>query len=396
MKRSFSYLGPVLVMSSTALIAATYGLVRLAYGLLLPDVQDSLGLTVAGAGAISAGASVSYCVAALIGMLAVAAAPRWLVIGAAGTAGLGAIGMALAPGRPVFAIACVIASAGAGSASPALVALVARTVRSERVGSAQSAVNAGTGIGLVVAGLLAFAVLPDWRTAWAISGVVALVAGAAVLLADGRSRARRDTHSAAASSIGTRRFPPADWWRRHVRVVVAAFLLGAASAAVWNSGRAVLGDAGVDRGSSVLAWVAIGFGGVVVVITAKALDRLEPRTAWIATSSALALATAGLVVAPTVLPLVLGVCVLFGWGYTAATGALIAWTASIDRDRAASGTAMLFVVLVGGQAVGAVVGGALVQVGGFVPVFVGAALVAAAGAAVALTRTLARAPAPVG
>ena len=41
MKRSFSFEGRTtgLVALGAALIAATYGLVRLAYGLFLPDVQ---------------------------------------------------------------------------------------------------------------------------------------------------------------------------------------------------------------------------------------------------------------------------------------------------------------------------------------------------------------------
>lgn len=40
-------------------------------------------------------------------------------------------------------------------------------------------------------------------------------------------------------------------------------------------------------------------------------------------------------------------------------GALIGWTTQIDADRAAAGTAMLFVVFMVGQAVGATVLGAM-------------------------------------
>ncbi|MGQ3160509.1 MAG: hypothetical protein ACT6SA_15490 [Aeromicrobium sp.] len=64
MKRTFS-LSVLLVPSGLGLVAATYGLVRLASGLYLPDVQADLGLGVATAGLVSSGASVVYCLGAL-------------------------------------------------------------------------------------------------------------------------------------------------------------------------------------------------------------------------------------------------------------------------------------------------------------------------------------------
>jgi len=75
-------------------------------------------------------------------------------------------------------------------------------------------------------------------------------------------------------------------------------------------------------------------------------------------------------------PVAFAACAAFGWAYTAATGALIAWTAEIDAERAASGTALLFMLLVLGQAVGAVGLGALVDTAGYGTAFVLAALAA--------------------
>ncbi|MGU3408989.1 hypothetical protein ACLBWP_02685 [Microbacterium sp. M1A1_1b] len=119
MKRSFSNLP--LIVAGTALIAVTYGLVRLAYGLVLPDVRADLDVDAVAAGSISAGASMLYCVGAVTGFLAAARAPRTLVVLAAGTAALGALGVAVSPSAAVFGASAVLASAGAGLASPALV-----------------------------------------------------------------------------------------------------------------------------------------------------------------------------------------------------------------------------------------------------------------------------------
>ncbi|KEP75510.1 MFS transporter, partial [Microbacterium sp. SUBG005] len=95
MKRSFS--SGWVTAAALALIAATYGLVRLAFGLVLPDAQRDLGFDDALGGAISAGGSALYVVAALVGFVAAARAPRAAVIAASASAAVGAAGMAMAP-----------------------------------------------------------------------------------------------------------------------------------------------------------------------------------------------------------------------------------------------------------------------------------------------------------
>lgn len=365
-----------MVLAGTALIAVTYGLVRLAYGLVLPDVQADLDLGAAAAGGISAGASAMYCVGASVGFLVAARVPRTLVVSAAGTAALGAIGVAVSPSAAVFGASAVLASAGAGLASPALVRIVARSVPSQDVPRTQTIVNSGTGPGLVAAGVLALVLLPEWRTAWLVSAACAVVAGVAVLRADHGDTAPEDR---ATTGPRGKSLPPATWFRRHAGLLVAALLLGAGSAAVWNLGRAVLVDAGSGRTASVVAWIALGVGGTAVAVTARWLDARPPRTAWTITVVAVALGTVGLGVGAAVLPVALVACVVFGWGYTAATGALVAWTGAIDAEHAPSGTSMLFVTLVLGQAVGAAVAGAVVGQAGAAVTMLGAALVVAAG-----------------
>lgn len=371
MKRPFLF-----SVSGTALIAVTYGLVRLAYGLVLPDVQADLHLGATGAGWISAGASVLYCLGAVVGFLLASRYPRSLVVLAAATAGTGSAGVAASGTSAVFGAAAVLASAGAGLASPALVRLVARNVRSGAVARTQTIVNAGTGPGLVVAGVLALLLLPDWRAAWVIGAVCAFAAGAAVLWADHAPGGHADADEQRVA------LPSRSWWRRHGALLAGALLLGAGSAATWNSGRAVLVASGADRDASVLAWVALGLGGAAVIATGRWTDARSPRSAWTITVLAVAIGTVALGLAPSVLPVALVACLVFGWGYTAGTGALIAWTSDLDPAHAPSGTSMLFVTLVLGQAVGAAAAGAVVDVSGYAVAFVLAAVVVAVGAVV--------------
>lgn len=389
MKRTFS-LSSALVAASTALIAATYGLVRLAWGLHLPDMQSELRFDAGVAGAISSGASIAYCVGALAGFLLASRRARTLVLLAGATGALGSVGMALAASTAALAPATVLASTAAGLASPALVRIVQRGLPSDAADRAQTVVNAGTGPGLVLAGLLALLLVPQWRLAWWVAAAVSLAAAAAVLLLDRAAAGASAPESTAATSRpgAASALPPRDWFRSHRLVIVAALLAGAASAAVWNAGRALLADADIAPQISVLAWVALGAGGLAVMPTAQRMSALPPPRAWSLTTAVLGLSTLTLVATPGWMPGALAACFAFGWGYTAATGALIAWTASIDQDRAASGTALLFVLLVLGQAIGAAAVGAAITALGYGTAFSAAAAIAAAAAASGLATRL--------
>jgi predicted MFS family arabinose efflux permease len=355
-----------LLASGASLIAATYGLVRLAYGLFLPDVRAELGFDAAIAGLISSGASLVYCAGAVAGFFLAGRHPRLLVAAAAVSASVGAAGMAVSPETGVFAVFAIVGSAGAGLASPGLVSIIRRGVEASRVDRGQAIVNAGTGPGLVVAGLLALVLMPDWRLAWSIVAAVTLLVAAAVLLLD---RGRGDDDAGG----GHPGMPPGGWFREHGRIILATLLLGAGSAAVWNYGRSHLVEAGASATSSVAAWVALGVGGTAVIATARLAAALHPRTVWTVTTLVVAAASAALGLVPGSAPVALVACAAFGWGYTAATGGLIAWTTRIDGARAPAGTSLLFVVLVLGQAVGATAVGALVTSAGSVTAFVLAA-----------------------
>lgn len=364
MKRPFLFGVPGVVAFALMLIAATYGLVRLAFGLLLPDVQSELGFGADVAGAISAGGSALYVVGAVVGFFA-AGAPRVLVATAAGSAALGAAGMALATDTVVFAVAAAVGSAGAGFASPGVVGVLRSHPGTSSRPAFQDVANSGTRPGLVAAGLLALALLPDWRIVWAVAAVVAVIAGVGVLL----------TSRSYVPPRGRPAVPPGRWFLAHARPIAAALALGAGSAAVWTFGRIALVDAGLDADSSAVAWIALGAGGAVVALTSSRTVAWGPRRVWVLTGVLAAVATVSVPLVAESFLAALGACVVFGWSYTAATGALIGWTGDIDAERPAAGTALLFVVLVAGQGAGAAALGGLVEPWGYAGVFAVASVV---------------------
>ncbi|MGN0041977.1 MFS transporter [Rhodococcus sp. (in: high G+C Gram-positive bacteria)] len=340
-----------LVVSGMALIAATYGLARFGYGLFLPRFTETFQMGSTLAGAVQAGSFLSYCCAALTATR-LGARPRLVVVCAGSTATVGAAGVALAPHVGLFALGVIVAGAGAGFATPGLVTLIERNVAAARQENAQTVVNAGTGAGIVVAGILLILTAGHWRVGWLVIALAAGLATVATLRAD-RSTPRR-RRSARPSRV------KADDVAALARPLVAATLAGASSAAIWTFGRSVMADSGAgDETLSIAAWMVLGAFGILGAAAGKIVQTWSLRIAWVATTAVMATATVLLGVAPGIPPAAYVSVAAFGASYTAMSGVLIVWAVRVVPDLAAEGTVVLFIALAVGQAAGSVALGVL-------------------------------------
>jgi len=340
-----------MVASGMALIAATYGLARFGYGLFLPRFSETFQMGSATAGFIQAGSFLSFCLAAVLA-LRLAARPRLVVMCAGITAALGSTGVAVAPNVDVLGMSVVLAGAGAGFATPGLVTFIERNIAPACQESAQTIVNAGTGAGIVVAGILMLLTTDQWRLGWV--AIAALVAMAAIATLRADRAAGRDRAAGLPSQVRARDLAPLAW------PIAAAVLAGASSAAVWTFGRTVMAASRTgEEAYSILAWMVLGAFGVLGAAAGKIVQVWSLRTAWNLTSLAMAVATIVLGLAPAIPFTAYSSVALFGASYTALCGVLIIWAVRIVPDRAAEGTAVLFIALAIGLALGSATLGVL-------------------------------------
>ena len=368
--------GPLFAVGAVALIAATYGLARLGYGLFLPAFSTAFILSSTVGGLLASGTSVLYCAAALAGFRYAPSRPRLMTLLAGTTAALGSAGIAAAQSTLLFSGVVLVAGVGAGFASPALVELVQRNTADEDQKKLQSVVNSGTGFGVVAAGILALGFGTSWRLAWVLIAVITLAAMIGVLRAD----TSKDLSVSGRSSNDAGQPPRALTARTLRRPVTAAFIFGTGSAAVWVHGRTLLeNQGGLPSAVTASAWIALGLGGAAAVLAAPWLARHRTRTTWRVTVLAVAAATGAFAAAPHLAALSFTASALFGLAYTSATSVLIIWAGRVSTSSAA-GTSVLFTSLVLGQSAGSALTGALIDAGGFGPAFLSAAVVCAVGA----------------
>ncbi|GAB3520469.1 MFS transporter [Arthrobacter monumenti] len=363
-----------LIASGTALVGATYGLARFSYGLFVPAFSSEFELTPSLAGVIYSGSFLAYCLAAVVAFR-LADRPRWSILLAGVTAAGGSAVVAAALSPAMLAAGILIAGAGAGFASPGLVALVAHHVPFRAADRIQTVVNAGSGIGVAVGGPLALLLSGNWRTAWWLIALIAAVATTLTLLTDRPATGatvragRADGVERAAAKLTFSGLAPLR------TAMAAAALAGAASAGVWTFGRShVVESGGLAQTQATVFWVLVGIAGVAGAFSGDAVDRIGLRRSWMTTSALLAGATAavGFWAGEPVAAFAAGA--IFGGTYVALTGILIVWAAHRVPEQAAAGTAALFIALAVGQAAGAALLGGLLEVAAAWVVFLIAAL----------------------
>jgi predicted MFS family arabinose efflux permease len=246
----------------------------------------------------------------------------------------------------------LIAGAGAGFASPGLVTLVQENVRSPAAARAQAVVNSGTGFGVVIAGPLALILSQQWRTAWWIIGAINVAVTIAVLVSSKPARAR--TPDAGSRVVRFIDLKPL------LGAAAAALLAGVSSAAVWTFSRSLVVTEGqLSETEATIFWVCLGSAGIAGALSGDLVTRAGLRTGWTATAALMGLSTALIGVWPSNVVAVYVGGVVFGAGYVALSGVLIAWATHALPNHAAAGTAALFITLALGQAAGSLLIGGL-------------------------------------
>ena len=379
--------------AGSSLSAVSYGFARFAYGLLEPAMRADLDLTAGLSGAIAAGSYVGYCVAIVLSMLLTPTlGPRWTATAAGILATAGMALVAVAPNAVLLAAGVLVAGSSTGAASPPLAAAVAARVREPRRDRAQTAVNAGTGLGVLVSGPIALAVGADWRAAWTVFAVTAALVTVWLhrTLAGPRPAAAASGDEGGGRDGGRPRIVP----RRAPgsgRLLVSAFALGAVSVVTWTFGRQLVESAGgMSPAGSAWLWIVLGASGVLGAAGGDLTARVGTGPLWRILLAMMSAATALLAVGPGGAA-AYAAAALFGATYIALTGLVLVGASRVWPDQVGAGVAVGFLAIALGQACAAPALGALAGTTGLAGAF---GVAAGVGAAACLIGIPDRQPAP--
>lgn len=341
-----------LVAFGFALIAVCYGLARFAFGLFLPEIDAELDLGERLSGFIASGAFAGYCLAILASAaLTERFGPRPVAAGAAVVAALGMSGIAFSPEGSWLAGAVLLAGCSTGLASPPLAAAIAMTIPEEGRGTANTFVNAGTSVGVGISGTIALVIGGEWRLAFAGFALTAFILAISAYLAVPAGWNKEKTAGGLPHLSGSL-----------ARLIVAAFLMGAASTSVWSFGtQLVAQNLGWQDGQTGMLWTVIGVCGFAGAGAGALVNRYGiSLVQWVfLITMAAGTIAAGASFASSASVLVGGA--LFGASYVLLSGLYLIWGLSALPSRPATGLMIGFLTMAVGQAIGAPVFGALLD-----------------------------------
>lgn len=332
------------VWAAFSLVAVCYGLARFAYGLFLPAISVEIGLSHTLAGTIGSAAFASYCAAITVSAVVsdrIGARMTALLAGLAAFAGMG--GMALARTEIELFGAVVLTGIGTGLVSPPLALAVSQTLPPERQGAANTLINSGTSAGIVLTGPIALLLTGAWREAYAAFALIAAVVSIWVVLSLPGTRAR-----------ATRALERGFLSRQLGKVILAAFLMGAASASIWTFGAVLLKQiAGSSDALIAEAWVVAGlagFSGAAAgpLIARFGLNRVHTVSLWAMAAALFLVIFSGLGAAAVFVAMA-----VFGATYVMLTGVILVWGVEAVESRPAIGLGAGFLAIAMGQVAGA-------------------------------------------
>lgn len=307
------------------LIAVCYGFARFAFGLLLPQISAELSLPSTLSGLILSGAFLGYCIAIIFAAYwTERMGARAVAVIAALVAAIGMIGIASAPSAAWLAVSLFLAGSSTGLASPPLAAAVSACIRPERQAGANTFINAGTSAGVVLSGPIALMMGGSWRWAFVIFATVALAMAAFAAASLPKRVERRVQPRGGLPAInGVLK-----------RLIAAAFLMGAASTAVWSfGGQIVARHLGWSHAEISVLRIAIGAAGIIGSGAGAWIARFGIRRVHWASLIVFAAGILAVGLASQSALLTVGGGVLFGAAYITLTGVYLVWGVEALPDR---------------------------------------------------------------
>jgi predicted MFS family arabinose efflux permease len=342
-----------ITLPGVALVAATFGLARYGYGLLVPEMRSSFGLDGTALGLLASSAYAAYLIATVATITVVdRLGPRSCAVlaGALATAGMALV--ARASSLPMLTLGIVVAGASSGLALPPFADLVARHVEADRRGGALAAISSGTGWGVALAAPVALALGSDWRATWLVfAGAAATVCVLVRVLVPSGKPARRQR---AASGLSVAWF----LCSRSRPLLLSAFLVGLSASVYWTFAPEIVQSA---QSATHARWLFIIVG--ISSIGGSFADGVLRRTGTVGgfrICGALIAASLLLVaVAAHETPLVITSGLMFGVAFNLIVAIQVIWSGQVFASRPSAGLAATMLMFGGGQILGPTLAGAI-------------------------------------
>lgn len=342
-----------IVFPGIAMIGIVYAFARFSFGLFLPDISDSLGLSESQAGIVGSSAYMAYTAALCSAYLFIKTfTARRIVLLAGAAALLGMIGIALSTGFYTLMLSTFTAGLGSGWASPAFSQVISNSLQSSLQNKGNTWINTGTSFGLIVTGPVVLLFTEQWRWSYLLFAAITLLVwwwNAAVLEKEEKPIRLVEEKIPWGRSFNKGRF-----------LIAASLGVGFSSSVYWTFSRSyvsIIHDFSLNQ--SIIFWIMMGAAGIAGGTAGGIIQKIGLSLAFRIGVFVNAASIIGLTVPGQ--PTIYLSAVLFGAAYIFMTGLFIVWATKVFPAYPSLGVSMSFLSLGMGQALGSGAGGLVIE-----------------------------------
>ncbi|MGE7601534.1 MFS transporter [Peribacillus sp. NPDC097675] len=342
-----------IVLPSIAMIAVTYALARLSFGLFLPDISNALGLSESDGGFVGSTGYVSYSLALFISSFLIRKLGQRKVNNLAGlTAVIGLLGIATANSFVYLVIAVFVAGIGSGLASPALSQMATNMFTREKLDQANTWINSGTSFGVILTGPIVLLFTDQWRLSFFffsfIAGIV-LIWNYFIIPSNKDQKEDSYDNTNWLSVIKRAKF-----------LITASLIIGICSSIFWTFSRSfITTEYDMTTKESVVFWIVMGAAGIVGGVAGGLIQRIGLGWSYRLILLVLLGSIAMLNISAEVFVYISAG--LFGVTYILITGLYIVWATRIFEKSPAIGVSLSFLSLGIGQSLGSFLAGKTIE-----------------------------------
>ncbi|MFJ7746576.1 MFS transporter [Peribacillus sp. NPDC097295] len=342
-----------IVLPSIAMIAVTYALARLSFGLFLPNISNTLGLRESDGGFVGSTGYVSYSLALFISSFIIKKLGQRKVNNLAGlTAVIGLLGIATANSFVHLAIAVFVAGIGSGLASPALSQMATNMFTREKLDQANTWINSGTSFGIIFTGPIVLLFTEQWRLSFfffSFIAVIVLIWNYYIIPSNKDQKEDSYDNTNWLSVIKRAKF-----------LITASLIIGICSSIFWTFSRSfITTEYNMTTKESVVFWIVMGAAGIVGGVAGGLIQRVGLGWSYRLILLVLLGSIAMLNLSDDVFVYISAG--LFGISYILITGLFIVWATRVFKNSPAKGVSLSFLSLGIGQSLGSFFAGKTIE-----------------------------------
>ncbi|MEC1158814.1 MFS transporter [Cytobacillus horneckiae] len=340
-----------ILLPGIAMIGVTYAFARFSFGLFLPNISSSIGITESEAGMASSAAYIAYTLALLSSSYLVSKFGEKRVVQFAGLSAIfGLFGIAVSQELYLLVCSTFVAGLGSGLASPAFSQVATTSLKKEDSDKGNTWINSGTSFGLILSGPIAFLFAEQWRVAFLLFAFIAVI----VLIWNTLSISLEESSTSGQNIFKMSVLKKAKF------LIFSSLLIGYGSSIYWTFSQTYLTvNYNMSSHASVFFWILMGASGILGGVAGGIINKfgivLSYRITLVIMSIAIAIITI-----PNLMTIYLSP-ILFGMSYIFMTGILIVWGARLFKVMPSMGVSLAFLALGIGQSVGSAIGGELIS-----------------------------------